>query len=64
MSQVIITTTDEYIIMKIPKDSLEGRKLYRKKGVTEEEALKIFARAKKDYKAGKLDEVQNLSQLL
>lgn len=64
MSQVIITTTDEYIIMKIPKNSLEGKKLYGKKEMTEEEVLKIFTQAKKDYKNGELNEIQNLSQLL
>lgn len=64
MSQVIITTTDEYIIMKIPKNSPEGRKFAEKKVLTEDTALKIFLKAKKDYQAGKLQEIENLSQLL
>lgn len=64
MSQIIITTTDEYIIVKIPKNSLKGRQLAGKKVLTETAALKIFNQAKKDYRAGKLEDIQDLSQLL
>ncbi|OGE31297.1 hypothetical protein A3C59_00885 [Candidatus Daviesbacteria bacterium RIFCSPHIGHO2_02_FULL_36_13] len=64
MSSINITTTDEYIIMRIPKNSPEGRKLSGKREITEDEALKIFTQAKKDYKTGKLEEIQDLSQLL
>lgn len=64
MSNVVITTTDEYIVVKIPKNSLEGRKLLGKKTLSEDYVLKIFTKAAKDYKMGKLKEIQDLSQLL
>lgn len=64
MSNIIISTTDDYIVVKIPKKSLIGEKLSKKKGLTEDEALKIFNAAKKDYKAGELKEVESLAQLL
>jgi len=64
MSNIIISTTDDYIVVKIPKKSLAGRKLSNRKELTEEEALKIFAAAQKDYQAGKLKEVESLAQLL
>lgn len=64
MSNVIISTTEDYIVVKIPRKSLFGRKLSDKKTLTENEALRIFNAAKKDYHAGKLKEVESLTQLL
>lgn len=64
MSNIILSTTDDYIVVKIPKASLTGRELLERKILTEKEALKIFNAAKKDYKTGKLDEVESLAQLL
>ena len=64
MSNIIISTTEDYIVVKIPRKSLVGRQLSGKKTLTENEALKIFNEAKKDYKAGRLKEIDNLVQLL
>jgi hypothetical protein len=64
MSNIIISTTDEYIVVKIPKNSLIGRKPAKTKTLTETEVLKIFNAAKKDFETGKLKEVDSLAQLL
>lgn len=64
MSNVIISTTEDYIVVKIPKKSLTGQRLYGKKTLSEEKALRIFNAAKKDYQLGKLKEVESLAQLL
>jgi hypothetical protein len=64
MSNIIISTTDDYVVVKIPKASLAGKKLSKKKNLTEAEALKIFTAAKKDYETGKLKEIETLAQLL
>lgn len=64
MSNVIISTTEDYIVVKIPKKSLAGQRLYGKKTLSEEKALRIFNAAKKDYQLGELKEVEDLAQLL
>lgn len=64
MSNIIISTTQDYIVVKIPKKSLISKKLSTKKTLSEDEALKIFKAAKKDYKSGKLKEIESLAQLL
>lgn len=64
MSGILISTTEDYIVVKIPKESLTGRKISNRKTLTEEEAFKIFNAAKRDYKAGKLNEIESLAQLL
>lgn len=64
MSNVIISTTEDYIVVKIPKKSLIGQRLYGKKTLSEDKALRIFKAAKKDYQLGKLKDVESLAQLL
>ena len=64
MSDISINITDDYVVVKIPKKSLVGKKLSQRKTLTEDEALKIFKAAEKDYKTGKLKEVESLAQLL
>lgn len=64
MSNIIISMTDDYIVVKIPKTTLTGRKLAKRKTLTEDEALEIFKAAKKDYQTGKLQEIESLAQLL
>lgn len=64
MGNIIISTTDDYIVVKIPKQTLAGHKLSSRKKLTTDEALKIFAAAQKDYQTGKLNEVESLAQLL
>lgn len=64
MSNIIISTTEDYIVVKIPKNSLAGKKLSDRKSLTETETLRIFNAAKKDCQAGKLKAVESLAQLL
>ena len=60
MSKVIVTTDKDYIIFKIPKDSLT-------KGttdLTEDQALRILEKGKKEFESGKLEHIADLSPLL
>jgi hypothetical protein len=64
MENVIITTTKEFVILKIPKKTFTGIVSRGKKKLTEDEVLKLFAAGKKEYQARKLKSITNLSQLV
>lgn len=60
MGKVIVTADKDYIIFKIPKDSLAKSKAE----LTEEEALRMFEKGRKEFESGKLEHIADLSALL
>lgn len=62
-SRVIITTSKDYYIVKIPKEQVKGGSGSIKK-LTATEALRIFEKNRKAYIDGKLKEVDSLSELI
>ena len=65
MNKVLITTDKNYIILKIPKNSVEkGLVSGTEEVIIEEDVLELLSKGKKEYRSGKLREVSSLSQLL
>lgn len=64
MEGVTITSTKEFVILKIPKKTFTGIVSSGKKKLTVEEALQLFLEGKQEFQAGKLKAITNLSQLL
>ena len=65
MNGVIFTQNKEYIIIKIPKKQVvkPGTKI-GKKEFSQEQALELFTKGKREFHQGKLKPIQDLTQLL
>lgn len=65
MNGVTITTSRDYIVIKIPKKQIAKSKGSSwEKGLVGDKILKLLEKGKQEFKEGKLKPVQSLSELI